>query len=50
MCVEQTPTQVVCAFTMLKKIEAKVKDHTVALYGKKMPPSVQEAKNAVLHV
>ena len=34
---------------MLKKIEAKVKDHTVSLYGKNIPPGLTEAKNAVLH-
>lgn len=35
--------------TMLKKIQAKVTDHTTALYGKNVPPSLTEAKNAVLH-
>lgn len=35
--------------TMLKKIQAKVTDHTVAVYGKNVPPSLTEAKNTVLH-
>ena len=35
---------------MLKTMQSKVTDHTLAVYGKKMPASVTAGKNAVLHV
>jgi len=36
--------------SLLKNMQEKVTDHTLRVYGKKMPQSVTEGKNAVLHV
>lgn len=35
---------------LLKNMQEKITDHTLAVYGKKVPVSVTEGKNAVLHV